>query len=93
MASIIIAALSLTVSAIVGFFGLKRALSSDTKSSATEMTTVIIKLETISSSVAEIKSDVRSMRSDVQDLRDRLIVVEQSVKSAHHRIDTIEGKE
>ena len=40
----------------------------------------------------EIKSDMRNMRNDIQDLRDRLIIVEQSTKSAHHRLDGLEGK-
>ena len=34
-----------------------------------------------------------TMRGDIQDLRDRLIIVEQSTKSAHHRLNTMEGKE
>lgn len=35
---------------------------------------------------------MRNMRNDIQDLRDRLIIVEQSTKSAHHRLDGLEGK-
>ena len=53
---------------------------------------LIVKLENIGNGVNEIKSDMRNMRNDIQDLRDRLIIVEQSTKSAHHRLDGLEGK-
>ena len=55
------------------------------------MTTLIVKLENINNGVNEIKSDMRNMRNDIQDLRDRLIIVEQSTKSAHHRLDGLDG--
>ena len=54
------------------------------------MTTVIVKLESIGTGVSEIKSDMRNIKEDIVDLRERMIIVEQSVKSAHHRIDSIE---
>lgn len=91
--SVIISILSLVVAAVVGFTNIKRNQSTDSRQAQAEMTTVIVKLETINSSVSEIKADVRNTRTDMQDLRDRLIIVEQSAKSAHHRLDMIEGKD
>jgi septal ring factor EnvC (AmiA/AmiB activator) len=41
----------------------------------------------------EIKSDMKGLQSSVQDLNERMIKVEQSTKSAHHRIDTLVKKE
>lgn len=90
---VVISVLSLIVAAIVGFTNVKRNQNTDNRQAAAEMTTVIVKLETINSSVSEIKADVRNTRTDMQDLRDRLIVVEQSAKSAHHRIDMLEGQD
>lgn len=90
---VVISVLSLIVAAIVGFTNAKRNQNTDNRQAAAEMTTVIVKLETINSSVSEIKADVRNTRTDMQDLRDRLIVVEQSAKSAHHRIDMLEGQD
>ena len=84
---VIISVISLIVAAVVGFTNIKRNQNSDNRQAAAEMTTVIVKLETINSSVSEIKADVRNTRTDMQDLRDRLIIVEQSAKSAHHRLD------
>lgn len=90
---IVISLLSLIVATVVGFTNVKRNKNADNRQTAAEMTTVIVKLETINSSVSEIKADVRNTRTDMQDLRDRLIIVEQSAKSAHHRLDMLEGKD
>lgn len=91
--SILISFLSLVIAAFVAIANQKRNKSSDDKREASETTTLIVKLENINNGVNEIKSDMRNMRADIQDLRDRLIIVEQSTKSAHHRLDGIEGKE
>lgn len=89
----ILSILSLIVAALVGFTNIKRNQSADNRQATAEMTTVIVKLDMINTSVTEIKADVRNQRAELQQLRDKVIAVEQSVKSAHHRLDTIEGKE
>lgn len=91
--STIISVVSVTVAVIVMVTNIKRNSSRDNRQEASNLTTLIVKLENISEGVNEIKSDMRNMKSDIQDLRDRLIRVEQSDKSAHHRIDTLEGKD
>ena len=88
---ILISFLSLCVSGAVGIAGLRRNKATDDRKEASEMTTLIVKLENINNGVNEIKSDMRNMRNDIQDLRDRLIIVEQSTKSAHHRLDGLDG--
>lgn len=89
--SIVISICSLLVAAVVGFNNVKRGTSTDDKKEASQMTTLIVKLENIGDGVNEIKADMRNMKNDIQDLRDRLIIVEQSTKNAHHRLDTMEG--
>lgn len=89
----ILSVLSLIVAALVGFTNIKRNQSADNRQATAEMTTVIVKLDMINTSVTEIKADVRNQRTELQELRDKVIAVEQSVKSAHHRLDTFEGKE
>jgi len=72
------------------FFGLttqKRNQKCDDKNEATQLTTVIVKLENISNNIAEIKSEVLNIKNDLKEMRDRLIKVEESVKTAHHRLD------
>lgn len=91
--SFLIAILSLCLSAVVGLSGLRRNAKHDDKQDASNQAAVLVKLETITSTLAEVKADTRSTRDDMQMIRERLTIVEQSVKSAHHRIDAIDGKE
>lgn len=85
--SILISGISLFVAAVVAVVNIRHSYGDNDKQSASQITTLIVKLETISEGINEIKSEIRNVKDDVQDLRDRLIIVEQSVKSAHHRID------
>lgn len=85
----LISILSLMVASIVGFTNLRRNNSADDKKQSAEMTTVIVKLENINTGINEIKADVRNVKSEVQELRERIVVVEQSTKSLHKRVDEI----
>lgn len=98
---VLISILSLIVAAtmcIINLSNLKRNRSHDSRQEAIELTTLLVKLENISNGINEIKSKMREMENDNKELRDRLIIVEQSAKSAHRRLDTMklmneEGKE
>lgn len=82
--------LGLASLALALYFGLatkRRNDRSDAQKEGADMTTVVVKLETISSGVNEIKSDLRNVRDDVNATRERLIVCEQSTKQAHKRLD------
>jgi septal ring factor EnvC (AmiA/AmiB activator) len=77
------------------YFGLKNNKRSDTKEIEERVrqdTIINTKLDSISQSIQEIKADIASMHSELNSHNDRLIVVEQSTKSAHHRLDSIEKK-
>ena len=89
---IIISVVSLIVAAIVGFANLRRSTRTDTTQQAAEMTTVIVKLEALNNSISEVKTDVRNLGNVYQEVREKLIIVEQSTKSAHRRLDSIEDK-
>ena len=88
---ILISGLSLLVAVIVAITSIRGRNASVDKQEASQITTLIVKLENIAEGVNEIKADMRSMRNDVQELRDRMVIVEQSTKSAHHRLDAIVG--
>ena len=90
--ALLISGVSLAFAIYQGVANLKRNKATDDKKDATEMTTVIVKLESIGTGVTEIKSDMKNIRADLQDLRERVVVVEQSSKQAHHRIDEVVGK-
>ncbi len=59
------------------------------KADAHKQTRLETKLDEISSDTKDIKSDIRNMKNDIGSINERLIIVEQSTKSAHHRIDAI----
>ena len=90
---IIISVLSLVLSAIVGFSAIASRNTQDDRHATSQITTLIVKLENIADGINEIKSDMRNVKNDIQDLRERLVIVEQSSKSAHHRIDLMTGQE
>lgn len=78
------------LSFLVAAFALGRNLKGDVKSDQSELTTVIVKLETINENVKEVKTDIKDVKSDVEKMKERITVVEQSVKSAHKRIDDVQ---
>ena len=80
------------ISALALLFSAYQFVKMSEKEDTSQITTVLIKLENITELVAEIRKDVRDDREERRDLRDRLVAVEQSTKSAHKRIDTVEGK-
>lgn len=84
--------ISIVSTAFAVFFGLKntkRADTSDAEKKAVESATINVKLDTIAGDVRDIKYDMTAVKKDVQGLTERMIIVEQSTKSAHHRIDGI----
>lgn len=77
------------------FFGLKSNRRNDVKDieeRAANNAKVNMKLDLISQNVSDIKSETKATREDVRSLTERVVAVEQSAKSAHHRIDDIIGK-
>lgn len=74
------------------FFGVKSSKRTDTKDieeRVKENTRINVKLDNITQTTQEIKSEISSMREDIKSHNDRLIKLEESVKSAHHRIDGV----
>ncbi|MBR3238818.1 MAG: hypothetical protein IKF99_10310 [Oscillospiraceae bacterium] len=59
----------------------------------TQMTAIMIKLETIAEGIIEIKNDLKNVKNEVQNLRERMAKVEASASSAHKRIDNVVGME
>ncbi|WP_288480008.1 hypothetical protein [uncultured Clostridium sp.] len=57
-----------------------------------EQTILSTKLDYISKNIDDIKVDLRARAKENAELKERLIKVEESTKSAHHRIDEIEER-
>lgn len=66
---------------IISGLSLIRAFSKDTKCNTAELTTVIVKLETIASDIVEIKKDIRSVKADLREHSERIAKVEQKVEA------------
>lgn len=96
---IIISLIGVCISAIsvgtVIYFNSKNSKHTDVKDierQVAERTEMNMKLDEINRNTTDIKYDVSAVKKDVQSHGDRLIKVEESVKSAHHRLDTIENR-
>jgi len=87
--SILISVISVSFALYSGLSNMKRNSKKDTAEETAQLTTVIVKLENIGDGVSEIKADLKNVKGDMQELRERLVVVEQSTKSAHHRLDQL----
>lgn len=85
--ALIISAVSLGFGIYQGVSNLRRNDRQDNRAEATQITAVIVKLETIGEGVNEIKVDMRNIKNEINDIRERLTKVEESTKSAHHRLD------
>ncbi len=77
------------ISCVISLIALIRNSKADTKKDAGQMTEIMVKLDVIDENVKEVKSDMRDNRADVNHIKERLIIVEESLKSAHKRIDRI----
>ena len=65
----------------------RRTSNKDTSETASERATMTADIKYIRDSVDDIKVDNRVIKADIGNLQTRVAVVEQSVESAHKRID------
>lgn len=78
------------------FFGIssknrndRKDTEQETEDRAATRTLLMTKLENIADDVKDIKRDYRETNAEVQNLRERVVVVEQSLKSYHKRLDGV----
>lgn len=88
----IIAALSVTISYFAYQSTKNRNGQNDTKEDVAERTTLIVGIENIKDGIKDIKIELREQRDEMKAMNERLVIVEQSNKSAHKRLDTIENR-
>jgi peptidoglycan hydrolase CwlO-like protein len=87
----VLTVLCTVLSLIVGFLTFNRNRDKDVKSDASESAVIKTKLDTISSGIDSIRIDIKANEKRVSELSERLIRNEESVKSAHKRIDKLEN--
>lgn len=78
-------------SLLIAAFALYRNIKGDTKTDAGQLTTLIVKLETIGDDTKEIKNDIKDVKSDMDRMKEKLTLTEASTKSAHKRIDYLQS--
>jgi uncharacterized membrane protein len=88
----IISLLAMLISAISLLIKSHKDSRTDASQEAASTARMDAKLDAIASGVDDIRVDMRTMRDRLQDFGERLTAVEQSAKSAHHRLDLIERK-
>ena len=89
-AALLFSGVSLAFGLYSGIINLKRNEKADVRADASQLTTVIVKLDNISTGIAEIKGELGNVKQDMKEVTERLVKVEESVKSAHKRLDTCE---
>ena len=88
--ALLISVVSVAFGLYQGISTMKRNQRSDDKSDASQLTTVIVKLENIGTGITEIKNEMNNVKNDLREDHERLVKIEEVAKSAHKRIDTCE---
>lgn len=90
---IVVSVIALIATTYFNVSAKKRTEQHDAKKDGSELTTVIVKLEYISSGVSEIKNDVKNLKNDIQENRERIVRVEQSYAQVQRELDSLRSKE
>ncbi len=85
--SLLLSGISVAFAIFFGISNKKRNDKKETEERATANTLMMTKLENIADDVKDIKRDYKETRAEVQNLHDRVLIVEQSLKSYHKRLD------
>ena len=87
--ALLLSFLSIFFAIFFGAISMRRNQKADDKREQSDMTTVIVKLESISSDTNEIKNDIKSLKSDVRHNSENIIRLDESLKSAWKRINEL----
>ncbi len=89
--SLLLSGISVAAAIFFGISSKNRNERKDTEQAtedrASTHTLLMTKLEDIADDVKDIKRDYRETNAEVQNLRERVVAVEQSLKSYHKRLD------
>ena len=80
------------VGAVLGILGYKKKSETDIREDTQKETILSTKLDYISRNVDDIRVDLKAKAERDVKFSERLIKVEESVKSAHHRLDDLENR-
>ena len=77
---------------LLGLKNNKRTDTKDIEERVKDNTRINVKLDDIGQDTKEIKSEISSMREDIKMHNDRIIIVEESCKQAHYRLNGLEER-
>jgi len=77
---------------VISFVGLVLSGRKTTREDAAQGAKLDAQLSSIAGGVEDIRVEIRSTRERLNGISERLSAVESSCKSAHHRLDMMEGK-
>ncbi|MEF9952649.1 MAG: hypothetical protein RSA01_00450 [Clostridium sp.] len=78
------------IGAMIGFLTYKLNYNKDIREGAESQSTIAAKLDYILRGVEDIRLDIKAQDRRINELSERLIKVEESTKSAHKRLDSVE---
>ena len=87
--ALLISIVSVATAIIFGFAAFRRNQKTDDRREQDSMTRVIVKLESISADTNEIKNDIKSVKEDVRHNSEKIIRLDESLKSAWKQINEI----
>ena len=82
--------LGVVISVATFYIGRKKDVKQETQKDTERIVRIDEKLDTIKHNVDEIRLDNKDFSKTLSQLGERVTIVEQSTKSAHHRIDNLE---
>lgn len=88
--TVLIGMVCTVIGVALGIWKAKKEGEKETIEDATKDTIVTTKLDYISKGVDEIRFDIKVQDKRITDLSERVIKIEESTKSAHHRISGLE---
>ena len=78
--ALVVSGVSMAFGIYQGVSNMKRNNRNDDRNEAAQLTTVIVKLESIGNDIAEIKNDMGNVKDDMKEMNVRLVKMEQQVK-------------
>lgn len=90
--TVLISAVSVAFGIYAGLKNSKRADTKDIEERTKDRAELNLKLDFISKQTNEIKEQISSLVKEVQNHGVKLAELEQSTRSAHHRIDSLEQR-
>lgn len=78
------------VGAIIGYMSYQKKNQKDIETDAAQKTLLATKLDYISKGVDDIRLDFKAQAREIQDIKMTIVKLKESIKSAHHRLDSLE---